>query len=121
MKVTYETGLHGEEIAEQYLTGQGMKCLERRYREKVGEIDLIMEDGDCLVFVEVKSRFSSAEQGSGLTAVTYAKQRRIARCALLYQMKHDPEHSKAMRFDVVEVNREGILHIPNAFQPGGRF
>ena len=38
-----------------------MKCLERRYREKVGEIDLIMEDGDCLVFVEVKSRFSSAE------------------------------------------------------------
>ena len=121
MKATYETGIRGEEIAEKYLTAQGMRCLARRYREKPGEIDLIMADGDCLVFVEVKTRFSAGEAGSGLAAVTPGKQRRIARCAMLYAMKHDPSGRYALRFDVVEVNREGVVHIPNAFQPGGGF
>lgn len=121
MKATYETGVRGEEMAERYLTGMGMRCLERRYREKCGEIDLIMEDGECLVFVEVKARFAARESGIGLAAVTPAKQRRIAKCALLYQIKHDPGRSKCMRFDVIEINRDGITHIPDAFQPGGRF
>ncbi|MCR4876189.1 MAG: YraN family protein [Clostridiales bacterium] len=117
MKATYETGVQGEEMACRFLTGKGMKCLETRYREKIGEIDLIMEDGETLVFVEVKARFSG-EKGQGLQAVTPAKQRKIARCATLYLMKQGWLR-RDIRFDVVEINQEGIIHIPNAFQPGG--
>ncbi len=120
MKATYDTGLEGERIAEEYLTKKGMQCLERRYREKCGEIDLIMRDGESLVFVEVKSRFSSSRPGTGISAVQYGKQRRIARAAAMYMMKHKLMNSFC-RFDVVEVNREGVIHIPNAFQPGGYF
>ncbi len=120
MKATYETGVHGEEIAEDYLTKKGMVCLERRYREKCGEIDLIMRDGHTLVFVEVKSRFSSAAPGTGLMAVNAAKQRRLARTAMLYLMRHKAQRSP-VRFDVLEINRDGVIHIPNAFQPGGMF
>ncbi len=117
MRATYQTGVQGEEIAEKYLTEQGMLCLERRYREKAGEVDLIMLEGETLVFVEVKARFSGTA-GSGLGAVNAAKQKRLARCATLYLMKHQALN-RSVRFDVVEINRDGIVHIPNAFQPGG--
>ena len=119
MNGTYQTGVKGEEIAERYLTDQGMVCLERRYREKCGEIDLIMKDGDYLVFVEVKARFHTSI-GLGFQAVNANKQRRIARCAMLYLMKHQ-QLGAAVRFDVVEINQEGVFHIPNAFQPGGMY
>ena len=118
MKKTYETGIQGEEIAEQYLINKGMTCLERRHREKPGEIDLIMEDRGTLVFVEVKARFSEEKSGLGLLAVTPAKQKRIAKCAVLYLMKHG-WLQRNLRFDVVEINRDEIIHVPNAFQPGG--
>ena len=117
MKATYETGLQGEEIAERYLTEKGMRCLEKRHREKPGEIDLIMESGETLVFVEVKTRFSGAA-GHGLQAVTPAKQRKIAKCATIYLMRHGWLR-RSIRFDVVEINTGEIIHIPNAFQPGG--
>ena len=118
MKQTYEIGRKGEEITEAYLTEQkGMRCLERRHREKAGEIDLIMEEGETLVFVEVKARFS-ARPGEGLQAVNFAKQKRIGKAATVYLMKHDWLR-RDIRFDVVEINQDQILHIPNAFQPGG--
>lgn len=118
MKATYETGIQGESIAENYLLSKGMKCLERRHREKTGEIDLIMEDGETLVFVEVKARFSARRSGQGLESVNYAKQKRIAKTATLYLMKHGWLR-RPVRFDVIEINASEILHIPNAFQPGG--
>ncbi len=117
-KATYETGLQGEEMAVRFLEERGMRCVERRWREKTGEIDLIMEDGETLVFVEVKARFSSRTPGQGLRSVTAAKQRRIAKSATLYLMKRQ-WLQRSIRFDVVEINQREILHIPNAFQPGG--
>ena len=117
-KATYETGIRGEEIAEEYLQGIGMRTLERRHREKAGEIDLIMEEGEMIVFIEVKTRFSTNEIGDGLRAVTPAKQRRIAKSAMLYLQKHG-WLNRIARFDVIEINRDGITHIPDAFQPGG--
>lgn len=117
MRPTYETGLKGEEIAEEYLKKKGMIRLETRYRDKTGEIDLIMKDGETLVFVEVKARFSASD-GQGLQAVNYAKQRRIAKTAMLYLIRHGWQ-SLSVRFDVVEINQHGIIHVPNAFQPGG--
>ena len=119
MKTTYETGLQGEKAAENYLASLGMVCLDRRYRTRSGEIDLIMRDGETLVFVEVKTR-KTGDAGLGLMAVGAAKQQRIARAARVYLMKTG-QMNQAVRFDAVEVTRDEVLHIPNAFQPGGMF
>ena len=78
MKQTYETGLKGEETAEAYLRHtRKMVSMERRYRNKCGEIDLIMRDGATIVFVEVKTRKTGAP-GTGMMTVNAAKQKRIA-------------------------------------------
>ena len=118
MDNSYIAGIRGEELAEKYLVDHGMTCLERRHREKPGEIDLIMEENEAIVFIEVKARFSDPVAGNGLKAVNHAKQKRIAKSATLYLMKHG-WLSRSIRFDVVEVNQNGIIHVPNAFQPGG--
>jgi len=120
MKTTYQTGLNGEQIAEQWLCQHcGMVCLERRFRSKAGEIDLILRDGETLVFAEVKTRIH-ASPGTGMLAVDRKKQQRIARAAFLY-MLHTGRQNTACRFDVVEVHPGEVLHVPNAFQPGGMF
>lgn len=120
MKTTYQTGLDGEQQAAEWLKKHcAMKLLESRYRNKAGEIDLIMLDRQTVVFVEVKTRLSGAP-GIGLQAVDRKKQQRITRAAVLYLMKQE-WLNRQVRFDVVEVSLDNILHIPNAFQPGGMF
>ena len=120
MKQTYETGLQGEEAAEKYLQNtRGMTCMERRYRTKHGEIDLIMREGGAVVFVEVKTRLT-ASRGTGMMSVNSAKQRRIAQAAMIYLMKTH-QLNQPVRFDVVEISCGEIIHIPNAFQPGRMF
>ena len=118
MKQTYETGLQGEDAAEAYLTKEhGMTCLERRYRTKAGEIDLILLDGETVVFAEVKTR-KTGEPGNGLSAVNAGKQKRIVHAALLYLMRQK-WMDRSVRFDVIEICRGEILYVPNAFQPYG--
>ena len=103
MKTTYETGLQGEEAAEAFLCRErGMICLERRYRTKCGEIDLILLDGETVVFTEVKTR-KTGEAGNGLSAVNVAKQKRILNASLLYLMKKK-WMDRAVRFDLVEIH-----------------
>ena len=120
MKETYEIGLQGENTAAEYLKRKkGMILLEQRFRTKCGEIDLVMKDGETIVFIEVKTRTTS-ETGSGLAAVNLAKQKRIAQAAVLYLARKGWMRKNA-RFDLVEVCGTDILHIPNAFQPYGRF
>ena len=120
MKRTYETGLEGERRAAEWLSvHHGMKLLGHRVRNKAGEIDLIMADGDTVVFVEVKTRLTGTP-GSGLLAVDRRKQQRIARAAVLY-LAENRLRNRAVRFDVAEVSEKDVLHIPNAFQPGGMF
>ena len=120
MKKTYLTGLAGEAAAADWLIHQrGMKLIESRYRNKAGEIDLIMLDHETFVFIEVKTRMH-ATPGSGLYAVDSRKQQRIARAAMLYLMESG-EPKKRIRFDVVEVTNSDIIHIQNAFQPGNMF
>ncbi len=109
----YESGLWGEEQAEGYLIRQGMKTIARRYRGQDGEIDLVMQDGDVVVFVEVKAR-PGAREGEGLRAVTPAKQRRMTHAALAFLVEREwMDHP--VRFDVVEVTFGGVRHVPNAF------
>ena len=109
----YESGLKYEAQAEAYLCLRGMRVLTRRFRAEDGEIDLIMEDGTTVVFVEVKAR-PGGGKGSGLHAVTLDKQRRMTHAALAFLVQRE-WMERLVRFDVVEITREGILHIPNAF------
>ena len=109
----HETGLTGEKQAEEFLTQKGMTVLARRYRAQDGEIDLILEDGPCVVFCEVKARPGSA-RGAGLMAVTPAKQRRMTHAALAFLVEREWT-SRSVRFDVVEITSGGILSVPNAF------
>ena len=120
MKMTYQTGLIGEQTAADWLKRQyGMILLETRYRNKAGEIDLIMKDDETVVFVEVKTRLHAAP-GSGLMAVDRKKQERIARTAVIYLMARGWMNCP-VRFDVAEVTESRVFHIPNAFQPGNMF
>ena len=120
MKQTYQTGLAGEQAAAEYLQKQyGMRLIETRCRNKAGEIDLIMEDGGTIAFIEVKTRMT-APRGSGLMAVDLRKQKRVARAAMLWLMEKG-FLNRHVRFDAAEVSREEVLYIRNAFQPGNMF
>ncbi len=109
----YAKGWMGEDRACAYLQDRGMVLLERRYHSPYGEIDLIMQDRNMLVFVEVKTR-ASGEPGAGLVAITPAKRRKLVQTALCYIAQHTPD--APMRFDAVEISKSGVLHIPNAFE-----
>ena len=112
---SFSAGVSGEEQALAYLTGQGMTCLERRWRAGLGEIDLILRDGDYLVFAEVKYR-PAGHAGDGMMAVTRQKRQRMADAALHYLAGHGAMDAP-VRFDVVEITADGLRHIPNAFWP----
>lgn len=117
MKRQHETGLTGEHQAEAYLCSRGMTVIARRYRGQDGEIDLILLDGETVVFAEVKAR-PSGSRGSGLAAVTLAKQRRMTHAALSFLLEREWT-SRPVRFDVVEITAQGILYVPNAFMAAG--
>lgn len=91
-----------------------MKLVKKNYRCPVGEIDLIMQDGVYLVFVEVKFR-STAAQGSPLCAVNRTKQKRISCAAAWYLIKEKHTENLPCRFDVVGIQGKQILWIKNAF------
>jgi putative endonuclease len=96
-----ELGANGEEIAVRFLKNRGYRILERNYRTKLGEIDIIAEQGRDLVFIEVKTR-SATRYGSPLESVTVPKQRKLARVAQEYVSKRGCRNRPA-RFDVVGI------------------
>ena len=110
-------GQKAEDMAVRYLKKRGYKILERNYRNRNGEIDIIARDGDALVFVEVKAR-RSERFGTAKAAVTIHKQRQVSKVALGYLKLTDQSGVKA-RFDVVTVDRREGRHaihlIRNAF------
>lgn len=110
-----EKGDRAEQLAADYLSGQGFRIVERNFRCKLGEIDLIARDGEDLVFVEVRSRFSRNSPNPAYS-VDYRKQKKIAQVAELYLVKKFRRMPPA-RFDVVLVTLDDstIEHIPNAF------
>lgn len=114
-------GDRGEEEAARYLEKRGCRILERQFRAKVGEIDIIAEKGGTLLFVEVKTR-RPTRFGAPAEAVGRTKQQRIFRTAFLYVQKHGLEE-RACRFDVIEVLVSGesyaVQHYENAFEYGG--
>jgi len=98
-------GILGENIACAELTQRGYAILERRYRTRYGEIDIVARDGEVTVFVEVKTRDGN-DFGDGAEAVTPWKQRRIAKMAVDFLARHRL-HDRPCRFDVVAVDVSG--------------
>jgi putative endonuclease len=96
------TGKRGEDLAAASLEKAGYRILERNYRCRFGEIDIIAEEGRVLVFVEVKCRRTELF-GDPLEAVGPRKQRKISKISLHYLAERHLEH-RAARFDVVAVH-----------------
>jgi putative endonuclease len=105
-------------LALRYLVRQGYVLLERNYRTRYGELDLILRHGDILVFVEVKLRRGTGF-GHPLEAVTPRKQASIRSLARQYLLERRPGFFDTLRFDVVGilvgVGEPEVVHIENAF------
>jgi len=101
----------GEELAAQYLKKNKYKIVERNYKNKIGEIDIIASQKKTIVFVEVKARTTDA-YGLPCEAVNSTKQRKIRLVAEEYLKTHKAED---IRFDVIEVLDGEINHIADAF------
>lgn len=93
-------GAAGEQLAAEYLRKRGVQEIRRNYRCRYGEIDLIAQDGQTLVFVEVRYR-GSVRYGRPEETIGIQKQRRITAAAALYLAQHG--HSQSARFDVVAI------------------
>ncbi len=94
-----------EQFALQYLQRQGCILVERNFRCKVGEIDLIVQHQQDLVFVEVKYR-QSHHYGSAASFVTTSKQRKIIKAAQHFLLTHKQWQNSPCRFDVVAVEKQ---------------
>lgn len=108
------TGAEWEAQAAAYLADRGMEIVERNFRCRQGEIDLIGYHQEYLVFVEVKYR-SSSGAGYALEAVGQRKQNRICRAADYYRYLHGIGEDRCIRYDVVGIQEGEIVWIRNAF------
>ncbi|MBI3550724.1 MAG: YraN family protein [Elusimicrobia bacterium] len=108
-------GRDGESRAERYLKSLGYRLIERSPSNRLGQIDLVMKDGDTVVFVEVKTR-TNRELGWAEEGVHARKQRKIAQAALVYIQERKLARTP-FRFDVVAVQDGEIRHVPDAFRP----
>ena len=109
---TRRKGTFYEDAVCEYLKKQGVVILQRNFRCRLGEIDIIARDGDCIVFAEVKYRKNNV-CGDALSAVGYTKQKKICRCAQVYCMYHPQITS--IRYDVIGITDTRIEWIKDAF------
>ncbi|WP_250001724.1 YraN family protein [Actinoplanes sp. M2I2] len=112
------TGAYGERIAAQHLEAHGLVILDRNWRCSDGEVDLVLRDGDDIVFCEVKTR-RDGRFGPPAEAVTYRKVRKLRQLALRW-ISDTGIHPREIRFDVVEVLMPAhgagqVTHIRSAF------
>jgi putative endonuclease len=111
-------GQWGEDLAVRHLEGQGFEVLDRNWRCREGELDIVAREGRSLVFVEVKTR-SGTQYGEPAEAVTARKARRIHVLATRWLTEQRPQGRWDLRFDVVSVLRTAglpqVLHLRGAF------
>ena len=114
----HELGVTSEDQAAIFLKKKGYRILDRNVASKVGEVDIVAEDGETLVFVEVRSR-TDPDQVHPAATVTKKKQRQIVRTAMAY-CQHHKIRDTMIRFDVVAVlgPRGEIELYQNAFEAG---
>jgi putative endonuclease len=111
-----QRGMDAEERAWQHLRAHGATLLHRNFRSRRGEIDLIVQDRDSVVFVEVRYRGNTG-YGSGAESVDPRKQSRLIACAHAYLQAYPSAAQSPCRFDVIAINgSDGSLDwIRNAF------
>lgn len=105
-----QTGQAGEDAALAYLLARGLALVDRNFRCRAGEIDLIMRDGDALVFIEVRKR-SRRDFGGAVASITYAKQRRLVKTAQIFLQQFT--RMPASRFDAVALDNGKITWLKN--------
>ena len=116
------SGKIGEDYATHYLEDKGFQITARNYHSRFGEIDIIAENKEFIVFAEVKTRNKNYEVGP-LEAVSVGKQKKIGKTALLY-LQSNPSDLQP-RFDVIGITTDtgckilSIEHIENAFAVSG--
>ncbi len=113
-----ETGAKAEEVARIYLEKQGLRLVERNYHCRQGEIDLIMQEGETLAFIEVRYRKTTGF-GSPAESVTPSKQRRIISTANHYLQSKNGRKMPPCRFDMLSIvgkEQQNIDWIRDAFQ-----
>ena len=113
------TGKLAEDLAQTYLASKRMKLLERNYRCHFGEIDLIMQDNDVIVFVEVRAR-SKTDVMHVIETIDRRKKTHIINASEHFLQQHNLTYSCVCRFDLVLFNQqpaiENLQWIKNAFE-----
>ncbi len=112
-KTAQSIGAEAERRAADYLIRHGLKLVERNFRCRGGEIDLILRDSDVLVFVEVRARAAS-RFGGAAESITAGKQARIVLAARHYLARHGLD--VPCRFDALLLDGDKMAWIRNAFE-----
>ena len=107
-------GRSGETAAAFFLEEKGMQILEKNFRSRSGEVDIIALDGETLVFIEVKT-WSAYGIDALEQALDKKKQRKIIETSKYFLLLHRKYRYMAIRFDVVFVSPAGITHLASAF------
>ena len=108
-----QIGDFGEQLAADHLLKNGYTILARNYRTPYGELDIVAQYGDTVIFIEVKTR-SSARRGTGFEAITPKKQATLLRCAEHYAAEHSLDCE--MRIDAIEImlDTKRLTHLKGA-------
>lgn len=109
-----ERGAAAEQQACDYLQQQGLHCLERNMHCRVGEIDLIMHDGEELVIVEVRARAPDALVDA-LSSISAHKRKRIIQATRYWLARHPERADQPLRFDVIAISGASLDWHRNAF------
>lgn len=118
-QTSYSRGQATEAFAQQYLIQQGLVFIDKNVHCRQGEIDLVMQDGDTLVFVEVKYRKNN-HFGGAISAVSASKQKKIKHCVAFFLHKANlNEYNTPCRFDVIaldgDISQPQVTWLKNAF------
>lgn len=114
-------GVAAESHALARLASHGLELVTRNFRCRLGEIDLVMRDGDCLVFVEVRHRQAGDPVGA-VESIGPAKRRKLTLAAAHFIRRHRRFHDAIVRFDVVAIDGppdagDALRWIQDAFRP----
>jgi putative endonuclease len=119
LKSTKIKGDEAETLVSQWFGAQGYTIVQRNFRCRNGEVDIIVSHENTLIFVEVKSRVSGGIE-SLFYSINSQKRKRIIHCAEVFLASEPQWENSRIRFDVVFVGtQEGICHFPDAFTESG--
>ncbi|HEX7475622.1 MAG TPA: YraN family protein [Dehalococcoidales bacterium] len=104
-----ETGLLGEKLAQNFLKKKGYRILENNYRCRYGEIDIVARQGQCLVFVEVRTK-NNLKFGTPEESISYSKMQHMEQAAEFYAQEHRTEGLE-WRIDLIAIELDANLRV----------